>query len=1131
MPAARHLQILLAPDGSAATAAVLPIYRQALGGDPPLDSRAAATAAGRLAAQPRALWLAPSLAAAASARDALVAGPDDAYLDPGVATFADFAAEAMWASGRRFRRLLPLERRHALRRIIAEAAADGALQFFGKVTQSVGLLNLVEEAIAGLKRRGISAAAYEASHRTLPRECELATLYTRYERRLAAGHLLDDEGLLLAGREALRDLPDVTAAIGLVVVDGFSDFTSAQADILAILAARAERVVVTLTADAAVDDSGSKVKPRIELFAKTLATRDALRAWGGVEVDLATLAGGGPPLRAAAAACSPALAHLQRNLFRDYADFELLSPAAAAALDDVEITAASSVQGELEAIARRVKRLLLDGTPPSEIVVAFPSTRDVADRLRIICDDYGIPAHFDAPRRLAEAPRVRTLLNVLRLHAEDWPYRPLLQVVGDRSLGIFDGAPNATEWPSASREARLLAARAAVERCVRHAQVPAGKAALLEQIAAWAADESGLAAVDRATAAHAGKTLQLLAAALDELPAHGTLDAWLLAVERMTTRLALSPSEDDEALTAAAMEALVRGVRAVAHTDASLGVETPELAAGEFAALVATIAGELPSPDQRDAVGRVRIVSAASARFTRPRHLLVGALSEQSYAAADRTDSWALGEDARAQAAGAAGDEMLLFYQLVTRPTETLSLSYPALDAKAQVMMPSPFLVELRRCFADRVRTTVQPLAYASQFEETPLGRGELRRTAVAAARHGEPALLASLARSPRFGPTGRSMLYGVETVASRGDRRAFGAYEGVFAADGVRAVLERKYGADHLWSPSKLELYAACPFRFFGEQVLGLAPAPELVLESDLARRGSVLHETLARLYARLSAALAAGEQAPTPELVAERFQETLDAIVQTRPRRGIDGVMREIERRQIASWARDFAAQHDAYAAAWSGFDVSPTPTYFEARFGPRHRRNVSEDNEKLSTESPLELVVGDEPIRFTGQIDRIDVGRVGETAVFNVIDYKTGAGAKVNLDRVRAGTQLQLPLYAIAAAELLLADQQAAALAAGYWSIRGNGFNAAARSGGPLLIGEIRDGRVEMAAHWTSLRESLLARIGEIVTGIRAGHFPVFSDDKDCGKYCPLKTGCRVNHVRSLEKVWPSPATASP
>jgi RecB family exonuclease len=236
------------------------------------------------------------------------------------------------------------------------------------------------------------------------------------------------------------------------------------------------------------------------------------------------------------------------------------------------------------------------------------------------------------------------------------------------------------------------------------------------------------------------------------------------------------------------------------------------------------------------------------------------------------------------------------------------------------------------------------------------------------------------------------------------------------------------------------------------------------------------------------------------------------------------VDGALREIERRQIAAWARKFAEQHDAYAAAWQHLDEPLTPRYFEARFGPKNRRSQSEHDATLSTDKPYELAVGKERLRFTGTIDRIDVGRVGDTVVFNVIDYKTSASARLRPEHIESGTQIQLPLYAMAVAELLLADKQAAALSVGYWSVRGKGFSIGARTGGPLSIGEIRDGKVQMSAQWSQLRESLLARIAEVVGGIRRGQFPVYSEDKTCTQYCAYSTCCRIAHVRSLEKTWP-------
>ena len=198
----------------------------------------------------------------------------------------------------------------------------------------------------------------------------------------------------------------------------------------------------------------------------------------------------------------------------------------------------------------------------------------------------------------------------------------------------------------------------------------------------------------------------------------------------------------------------------------------------------------------------------------------------------------------------------------------------------------------------------------------------------------------------------------------------------------------------------------------------------------------------------------------------------------------------------------------------------------TYFEARFGPKNRRSESTDDALLSTDQAFELRVGDEPIRFTGQVDRIDVGQVGGVPVFTVIDYKTSAKHRVDEAQMRAGTQLQLPLYALAVAELLLAEQEAVGLSAGYWSIRGKGYGAGAKKGGPLTLAEIERGVLREAAHWPELKSALLERIREIVRGIRSGWFPVYNEDKDCTQFCPLNTGCRIAHIRSLEKRWLPP-----
>ncbi|HYO24368.1 MAG TPA: PD-(D/E)XK nuclease family protein, partial [Lacipirellulaceae bacterium] len=151
--------------------------------------------------------------------------------------------------------------------------------------------------------------------------------------------------------------------------------------------------------------------------------------------------------------------------------------------------------------------------------------------------------------------------------------------------------------------------------------------------------------------------------------------------------------------------------------------------------------------------------------------------------------------------------------------------------------------------------------------------------------------------------------------------------------------------------------------------------------------------------------------------------------------------------------------------------------------------------------------------------------DVGRLGDRRVFNIIDYKTSAKSAVKEAEIHSGRQIQLPLYALAVERLLLAGERAAALSAGYWSIRGHGFGSKG-GGGVLAINAARDGALSPAAGWSHTEQRLVERIGEMIAGIRRGWFPVFNDDANCTSFCNYRTICRVGHIRSLEKQWPAP-----
>lgn len=1052
------------------------------------------------------LWIAVNQLGAQAIRERVAIASRGALLAPGISTFDRLAEKVLTESRRRIRPISKLGRRRILAQVISDDLSADRLDYFAPVANTRGFLVQVDRLITDLKRRTIwpEQFAVGADDR---RRRELAQLYAGYQRRLHEGNLYDSQGRFWAAGDELERRSELLGSIGLCIFDGFTDFTGAQHRIIDLLLQRTERMVITLPIDGPLVDGSQQGVARADLFARSLATWRRLRMAGDGSIrPYVELVADEPP-----GGCSPAIAHLARTLFAPRPRSDVAAPPP----DGLQIIAASGDQDEAVQVARAVKQLLVAGAAPGDIVIAYRRLAGSADRWRGVLADYGIPADVEVRAPLATSPTVRTLLTILRLHAEDWPYRELLRVAEDLTVRLF-GAP---------RE------RIALEKSIREAQIPRGRQALLDLLQRWAERTSNSERVQRLAAESAAAHAQLsrLSSALEKLPQQAGLRDWVNRLAHAAAELGIELDNDDSWLT------LRRGLITLARADQAAGFGPEEMDARRFARAATDVAIEEQRPGGHSPVGRVRVVEAETVRGLRPRRLFLAGLSEQSFPQLRNlgdleSNSGAAAADVAANSPMAAAvgetapqvdpttDEMLLFYRVATRPTESLTFSYPALDAKAQRLEPSPYLADVERAFAPhkiaRRTSTLAPGLAA----DVPLSRTEARIAAIDRAQQGDCAPLAALVRNETTARAASCLLAGVEIIGQRALRDEFGAWEGVFTSDAGTARLAALFGPEHHWSPSQLETYASCPFRFFGETLLRLTPLPDLTLTIDPRHRGSLLHEALAAAHRRASTSDDA-----LGDAMGALFTQTLEQIVGSFPQHGLEGALREIQRRELTQWAEKLDEQTHRYRQAYSNVDRPLEPRYFEVQFGPGSRHSDTDADAQLSTQQPFGLDLGNEKISLTGQIDRLDVGQVGQLPVFNVIDYKSGVKAVFKRVEAEAGAQLQLPLYALAAEELLLKGEGAVAWAAGYWSVQGDGFvkSASSRSRRQLQIREEVDGEPEVTDEWKQLRVTLIEKIQQLVHGVRAAQFPVYNPDENCTRWCELSKICRIAHIRSLEK----------
>jgi len=312
----------------------------------------------------------------------------------------------------------------------------------------------------------------------------------------------------------------------------------------------------------------------------------------------------------------------------------------------------------------------------------------------------------------------------------------------------------------------------------------------------------------------------------------------------------------------------------------------------------------------------------------------------------------------------------------------------------------------------------------------------------------------------------------GIEAQRARASS-AFTRWDGNLAGAPVPSPVD-----SDVLSPTRLEPWATCPFRYFLAHVLHLGDVerPDEILDISPQERGSLVHDILEEFVREqvgrpAPARIQPGEPWPPEDRarlhgIADRHGARLQA-------RGVTG-RPLLWRLHLDELHADLDVFLEVDTAARA--ELGGVPDAVELSFG-------FEDG----TAAEVALLDG-RSLRFRGQIDRVDLDRDGAPIV---IDYKTGkpyGHERVEQDPVDRGRLLQLPLYAAAAARRAGTPTGAAY----YWfaTVAGQGATYGYR------LDDARDQR---------FREVLT----EIVGGIEAGVFPVDPGEE---AYPASFTSCR-------------------
>jgi len=248
----------------------------------------------------------------------------------------------------------------------------------------------------------------------------------------------------------------------------------------------------------------------------------------------------------------------------------------------------------------------------------------------------------------------------------------------------------------------------------------------------------------------------------------------------------------------------------------------------------------------------------------------------------------------------------------------------------------------------------------------------------------------------------------------------------GWYPADGIvepdaatRAVLATQRLAARSYSPSSLQHFAACPYRFLVHAIHQLRPREEKAAleQMDPLTRGALFHETQFRLFRELQSNQLLPMRPPDIARILQIADGVLDRVAAENAEKLAPAILRvwrsEIEglRSDLRGWIQQVAAADDGWL-----------PAYFEFSFGLS--ADASRDPHSTGAEAVIESGV-----RLRGAIDLVEKHPTRGT--LRITDHKTGKPPQELPKYIGSGALLQPLAYALAAESLLGAPVESSRL----------------------------------------------------------------------------------------------------
>jgi ATP-dependent helicase/nuclease subunit B len=935
-----------------------------------------------------------------------------------------------------------------LRRVVEDLHSKGELAYYAEIRQETGFYAALLERFAELRRSWVQPGDFlREADPAVPGQVELSHLYAEMVHLLSNLGWTDLDGLGWSAVTGLLDDPHLGSDLGLVIVDGFDDFTRLQVEILALLEKRLPKIFVTLPG------TPTELSERTRLADSRFNTAH-IRLENRLPVELISgISTGRLPT---------ALRNLELGLFEP--DQLPLNPDPAVSLLEVR----SAAEEAREAL-RWIKAHWLRNSPakPPQAAIFTPNPDLHLPFLKEAAFEFGMQLELTIPEPLAEIPSMLALLNLLSLHPLDFPRQETLETIRSPYFDLSGwGMPRSsaaelerlayahrltggiTMWLDAFEQARLKPAREMLPELSSDAEAEAITAAANPPQVPTGERLARLADGFRVffTEQLVGRSVQSLAAWIN----------WLDELLEKTSFWDLAESFSRRTL------AELLGALTLAD---QIGTSDILSYAQFYSEFLRALEGATFYPDIPASPGSILVSRLPGARGARFDLVTLLGMGEGVFPEVERPDPF-LPEPLRQRLdlePRLGRQQASLFYQAVTRPDTALLLTRPYLAEGGEAWEPSPYWAAVARRFPESV------------YRLRPENPRQLTNAASPAeyiywvARHTELREPVQQHDNERYNLSERwaNILSGAQILQARLAKIPRGPFEGYLETQ--QAALGERFNEKYFWSASQFEAYNTCPHQFFVNNTLRIAPLVPPEPGPDIAQLGSLLHRLLERAY----------REASDPG-----DPESVIAVLHTLAPTEFEHAPLDFDFRPGPLWETEqveWLERLEQTILAIAELEQGWLPIAFEQKFG-------------FAEQPPLTVPTSIGKVHLRGVIDRIDRCLSGE---LRVIDYKSG-GSHQELKDLINGTRLQLPIYALAAKQLT-----------GKQPVEGFYWNLRKAEPGRLHLSKFKVDEYPQGV--PGALELALEYIDAALFGIHAGVFPPQPPEDGCPAYCPAAAWC--------------------